>query len=148
MSTRSASKQEIVMNFTSAPSVEDLEGLSRQILSALPYEMEGRCENLELIIEEFPDMVVEQDMELASPYELLALYHSGREISPGVEKKTAPDIPSLTVYRRPILDLWCEIGEDLEQLLRAVVIEELARVFEFSDKEVSEMLRRYDRTMV
>lgn len=147
MSVRAASKQEIVMNFTSAPSADDLDGLARQIMASLPYEMEGKCDDLDICIEEFPDETVEQDMELGSPYELLALYHSGREIAPGIEKKIANDESSLTLYRRPVLDLWCETGEDLEQLLREVMIEELARVFEFTEDDVSDMLRRYDRNL-
>ena len=117
MTARASSKHEIVMNFSVPPSADDLGIMARQVLDTLPDELIDKCEDTVLVMEEFPDDATEQDMELNSPYELLALYHSGREISPGVEKKIANSEDRLVVYRRPILDLWCETGEDLGVLL-------------------------------
>ncbi len=131
------------MNFSTPPSADDLSVLARLIIEALPDELVEKCEDLEVQIEEFPDEAMEQDMELDSPYELLAFYHSGKEISPGVQKKVANDDDRLLVYRRPVLDLWCETGDDLGSLLREVVIEEVARAFEFSEEDIAEMIKRH-----
>ncbi|HNQ92062.1 MAG TPA: metallopeptidase family protein [Alphaproteobacteria bacterium] len=143
MSAKAASRQEIIMNFSTPPSADDLSVLARLIIEALPDELVEKCEDLEVQIEEFPDEAMEQDMELDSPYELLAFYHSGKEISPGVQKKVANDDDRLLVYRRPVLDLWCETGDDLGSLLREVVIEEVARAFEFSEEDIAEMIKRH-----
>ncbi len=143
MTARASSRQEIVMNFSSPPSADDLGVLAQQVVETLPDELIAKIEDLELMVEEFPDEVIEQDMELSSPYELLALYRSGKEISPGVEKKIANGDDGLVLYRRPILDLWCETGEDLSGLLREVMIEEIARAFDFPEQDIVEMMKRH-----
>lgn len=143
MTLKAASRQEIVMNFSAPPSGDDLMVLARQVMDTLPDELSTKCGEIELYLEEFPDEGTEQDMELSSPYELLALYHSGKEISPGVQKKVANDDDRLVVFRRPVLDLWCETGEDLGGLLREIIIEELGRAFEFSEDDIVEMIGRH-----
>lgn len=135
--------KQIIMNFSVPPSLDDLSVMAAQILEALPDELLEYCEGLAIRVEEFPDEMVEHEMELADPYDLLALYRSGREISPGVEKKTANDDDVLFLYRRPLMDLWCEHGDDLGYLLRQVMIEELGKNFNFSDDEIYEMVERH-----
>ncbi|HOO51626.1 MAG TPA: metallopeptidase family protein [Alphaproteobacteria bacterium] len=135
------------MNFSVPPSADDLGIMARQVLDTLPDELIDKCEDTVLVMEEFPDDATEQDMELNSPYELLALYHSGREISPGVEKKIANSEDRLVVYRRPILDLWCETGEDLGVLLREILVEEIARAFDYSEDDITDMISRHHQGM-
>ncbi len=128
------------MNFTMPPSGDDVAVFARQALDNLPDEIDHKCEELILEIEEFPDDATMQDMELDTPYELLALYHSAKEISPGVQKKIANGEDKIVIYRRPILDVWCETGEDLGRLIREIIVEELARGFEFSDDDIQDMI--------
>ncbi|HRK98033.1 MAG TPA: metallopeptidase family protein [Alphaproteobacteria bacterium] len=135
------------MNFSSPPSSDDLAVMVRYVLETLPDELVEKAVDLKLAIEEFPDEATEQDMELGSSYELLALYHSGKEITPGVEKKIANHDDVLTIFRRPILDLWCETGEDLSGLLREVVIEEISRAFDYSEDDIIEMMGRHHQGM-
>ena len=132
------------MNYSSAPTADDITVLAMQVLNSLPDEIAEACEELGLQVEEFPDDTLETEMELETPYELLALYKSGKELSPGVEKKVANDDDILLLFRRPILDLWCETGDDLANLVREVMIEEIARSQEFSETDIGEMLKRYN----
>ncbi len=148
MTAKAASRHEIIMNFGAPPSVDDVAGMARQILDTLPDELSTKCEELVLEVEEFPDEAIQQDMDLSSPYELLALFRSGKEIVPGVQKKVANSEDKITMYRRPILDLWCETGEDLATLIREIMIEEIARGFEFSDDDVQDMLRRHHQGLL
>lgn len=143
MTVKLASRQEIVMNFSIPPSIDDLAVMARQVVDTLPDELVTKCADLELRLEEFPDEAMEQDMDLDSPYELLAIYHSGKEISPGVQRKVAESDDQLLIYRRPVLDLWCETGDDLSSLLREIIVEELARAFEFSEDDIAEMVSRH-----
>lgn len=143
MTAKAMSKQEIIMNYSSPPSADDVMVLAMQILNSPPDELSEVCEELGLQVEEFPDETIETEMELDSQYELLALYKSGKELSPGVEKKVANDDDVLVLYRRPILDLWCETGDDLASLVREVVIEEIARSQELSEDDIAEILKRY-----
>ncbi len=140
MTAKSVSRQEIIMNFSSPPNNDDVAVFARQALESLPDELARKCEELILEVEEFPDDTTLQDLDIETPYELLALYHSAKEISPGVQKKIANGEDKIIIYRRPILDVWCETGEDLGRLIREVIVEELARGFEFSDEEIQEMI--------
>jgi predicted Zn-dependent protease with MMP-like domain len=148
MTANALSKHEIIMNFSAPPSADDLLVMAQQILDALPDELAESCEELEIEVEEFPDSALEQDMELDSPYELLAFYRSGSEISPGVEKKVASDDDALVIFRRPVLDLWCETGDDLGNLVREVMIEEIARALEFSEDDIRDMIRRHHQGLL
>lgn len=140
MTAKAIPRQEIIMNFTTPPTVDDIAVFARQALESLPDELVNKCDELVLEVEEFPDDATAQDMELDTLYELLALYHSAKEISPGVQKKIANGEDKIVVYRRPILDVWCETGEDLGGLIREIIIEELARGFEFSDDDIQDMI--------
>lgn len=140
--------RKIIMNYTIAPSLEDLEVISRSLLDSLPDEILRFCENLEVVVEEMVDELTEQELELDDPFELLTLYKNGKEIAPGIEKKNADGEDVLLVFRRPLLDVWCETGDDLSFLIRQVMIEELGRNFDFSEEEIAEMAERHYQGML
>ncbi len=136
------------MSFSAPPSLDDIETIAAQLLENLPEEILECCEALGIAVEEFPDDATTAEMELDEPYELVALYRSGKEISPGVERKVANDDDVLILYRRPILDMWCDTQEDLTNLIREVMIEELAQNFDFSEDEIEEMTARHHQGML
>lgn len=137
----------IIMNFSAPPSTEDVETIAGEILATLPEEILEYCENLAIQVEDFPDEATQAEMELEDPYELVALFRSGKEISRGVQRKVANDDDVLLLYRRPILDLWCETQEDLTNLIREIMIEELGNNFDFSEDEIEEMTARHHQGM-
>ncbi len=140
--------QRIIMNFTFPPTLDDMEDLAASILENLPDEILTRCNDLGVIVEDCVDQVTLDDLGIDDPFELLALYKSGSEIAPGVERKVANDDDVLVLYRRSILDMWCETQEDLLSLMRQVIIEELGRYFEFSDDDIEEMAGRHYQGML
>lgn len=140
--------QRIIMNFTAPPSAEDLEVIAGDVLLDLPEELVSFCASLSIALEEIPDEALEQELQLDDPFDLLVFYRSGKEISPGIEKKTANDEDVLTLFRRPILDVWVEFGEDLSQLVRRIVIEELGRQFDFTEDEIEDMAERHYQGML
>lgn len=141
-------QQRIIMNFSVPPSAEDLLVMAQEIFETLPEEIMEFCDALSIDIEEFPDETTIGELELDDAYELLAVYQSGREISPGVESKVANDDDVLMLYRRPILDCWCDSGEDLGTVIREVMIEELGSRFDFSEKDIEEMMARHHQGML
>ncbi len=141
-------RKQIIMNFSYPPSIEDMEVIALEALENLPEELLEFCEDLGVLVEDFPDEATESELDLDDPYDLLAVYKSGKEISPGVEKLTAKEDDVLILYRRPILDLWCETGDDLNVTVRQVMIEEVGRHFEFSDHEIDEMIRRHYQALI
>lgn len=141
-------RQQIIMHFSTPPSAEDLHVIATEAIENLPDELMELCEDLTIVIEDFADDAVQDDLELEDPYELMALYRSGKQISPGVQSKVANDDDVLIIYRRALLDMWCETGEDLNALTRQVIIEELGHNFDFSEDEIDEMNQRHYQGML
>lgn len=140
--------RKIIMNFTVAPSLEDIEILAGSILEHMPDELHGYVDGLAIVVEDFPDETLEAELEIDDPFDLVALYRNGKEISPGIQKKSANDDDVLILFRRPLLDMWCENGEDLSTLIHQVMIEELARNFDFSEDEIEDMAQRHHQGML
>lgn len=140
-------RQDIIMSFSTPPSSDDLEALAKSIITHLPEEILELCEDLAIRIEEIADETIESELDLDNPFELVCLYRSGSEISPGVTRKVANDDDLLLIFRRPLLDLWCETAEDINVLMRQVMIEELGQNFDFSEDEINEMSQRHYQGM-
>ena len=132
--------QHIVMNFTAAPSLEDIEIMAQEALATLPDALTENTEELALMVEDFPDETTQQDLELESEFDLLALYKSSKEILPGVMSKVANEADQLTLYRRPIIDAWAESGDDLASLITHTMIVEIAQASGLEDDEIDEIM--------
>lgn len=142
------SQQDIIMNFTVPPSADDLITIAEEAMDNMPEELMEFCDSLNIQVEELADEALENDLDLEDPYELVALYRSGSQISPGVQKKVANDDDLIILFRRPLLDLWCETGDDLNDIVRQVMIEELGQNFDFSEDEIDEMTQRHHQGML
>jgi len=140
-------RTDIIMSFSAPPSTEDLEAIAKSVLENLPEEILELSEDIAVRIEEIADETIESELDLEDPFELVCMFRSGSEISPGVMKKVANDEDILILFRRPLLDLWCETSEDLNVLMRQVIIEELGQNFDFSEDEITEMTARHYQGM-
>ena len=129
-------RRSIIMNFSTPPGVEDLHAVAVAVLDAFPDELAGFIEDMALAIEEFAPREVMDELEVESEYDLLALYRASAERIPGVVDKTTGEARRLTLYRRPLLDLCCDTGEDLVALVRNIAISEIAQANGFSDEEI------------
>ena len=136
------------MNFTAPPSADDLAVIAEAVIDTLPEELMEFCDSLAIQIEELADESLENDLDLEDAFDLVALYRSGGQIAPGVEKKVANDEDLLILFRRPLLDLWCETCDELNDIVRQVMIEELGQNFDFSEDEIDEMTRRHYQGML
>ena len=117
------------------PSLVDFETLAARAIETIPDEFKRHLGPLVIRIEEFPDEETEAAMELESPFDILGLYRGvalpHKSIS---DPQAQPDMVFL--YRRPILDYWCETGEDLAAVVRHVLIHEIGHHLGFSDDEM------------
>jgi len=117
------------------PSLADIDSLAREALTVLPEELREFTEGVVILVQEFPDDAVMAEMELESPFDILGLYSGVSLAEKRVEASGGmPDMVFL--YRRPILDYWCETGEDLKHVVRHVLIHEIGHHFGFSDEEM------------
>lgn len=119
----------------SPPSLDDIDALARIALAAIPDELRHRLDNLHIRIEEFCSEETEREMGLESPYDLLGLYR-GVSLDRKSVADIAADVDTIFLYRRPILDYWCETGEPLNQIVRHVLIHEIGHHFGLSDEAI------------
>lgn len=121
--------------FTTAPTLEEFEVIAARAFDTIPEELRRHVRNVVMRIEEFPDEETEREMELESPFDILGLYRGvGMPFQSMTHPRPEPDFVYL--YRRPILDYWCETGEDLTHLIRHVLIHEIGHHFGFSDDDM------------
>lgn len=122
------------------PNIAELEGIAAEEMERIPAELRAHIGAVVLRVEEFPDTETEEEMELESPFDLLGLYRGvalpRRSI---LDVRTTPDMVFL--YRRPILDYWCETGQDLREVIRHVLIHEIGHHFGFSDEDMERIER-------
>jgi len=118
-----------------APSLADIEALADQALGAIPPDLRAMAAGVIIRVEDFPDAATCADMDLDSPYELLGLYR-GTSLTQKSVGDVATDVDMVFLYRRPILDEWCETGERLGDLVRTVLIHEIGHHFGLSDAQM------------
>ncbi|MEE8274875.1 MAG: metallopeptidase family protein [Alphaproteobacteria bacterium] len=126
------------MPFAAPPSAADIEAIARAALAEIPEELRRHARDVVILVEEFPDEDVEREMGLESPFDLLGLYQGVSLDRKGVSD--APDdLDRVFLYRRPLLDYWCETGESLEALVRNTLIHEIGHHFGFSDDDMDRL---------
>jgi len=118
-----------------APTLGEIEMLAERALETIPREFTAQLGQLVIRVEEFPDEETEAAMELESPFDILGLY---RGVALPHKSVTDPRalIDMVFLYRRPILDYWCETGEDLAAVVRHVLIHEIGHHLGFSDEDM------------
>lgn len=128
-----------------APTLADLEALAYDALAVIPEALRRHAGDVVIRVEDFPDDEVAAEMELESPFDLLGLYQGV-----SLDRRSISDTPSnldmIFLYRRPILDYWCESGETLPRLVRHVLIHEIGHHFGLSDEDMARIEDEADAT--
>ena len=124
--------------FGLAPSLAEIEALAERALGTIPAELKRHLGNVVIRVDEFPDEEVEEEMGLESPFDILGLYR-GVSLPHQSVSSTRADADMVFLYRRPILDYWCETGEDLYRVVRHVLIHEIGHHFGFSDEDMERL---------
>ncbi|HZS82788.1 MAG TPA: metallopeptidase family protein [Stellaceae bacterium] len=117
------------------PSLADLERLAEEALKTIPARLKRQLGPVVIRVDEFPDEETEEEMGLDSPFDLLGLYR-GVALPQKSVFSAGGEIDMIFLYRRPILDYWCETGEDLAHVVRHVLIHEVGHHFGFSDEDM------------
>jgi len=117
------------------PSLADLDALAQEALATIPEELKQHLGAVVIRVEDFPDDETADEMELESAFDLLGLY---RGVALPHQSVSSPrsGIDMIFLYRRPILDYWCETGTDLSDVVRHVLIHEIGHHFGFSDEDM------------
>ncbi len=117
------------------PSLDQLAAWAESAYAELPERFRRLTADVVFRVDEFPDEETEREMELESPFDLLGLYR-GVSLDRRSVAETAEDVDLVFLYRRPILDYWCETGEDLRHIVRHVLVHEIGHHFGLSDEDM------------
>jgi len=118
-----------------APTIEDIADLAEAALDDIPAAFRQHLDGVEIRVEEFPDEETAEEMALESPFDLLGLYRGVSLAEKSLHDPT-PTTDQVFLYRRPLLDYWCETGEDLADLVRHVLVHEIGHHFGLSDDDM------------
>ena len=117
------------------PSLDELHAIAETALAALPAPFAGNLDGVIIRVDEFPDSETEEEMGLESPFDILGLYR-GIAIGRKANLAVSQDVDMIFLYRRPILDYWCETGDDLVHVVRHILIHEIGHHFGLSDDDM------------
>ncbi|MEA2783137.1 MAG: hypothetical protein QOK29_4681 [Rhodospirillaceae bacterium] len=118
------------------PSLEEIERLAAEAFETIPEELRRHIDHVAFRVEDFPDEETEREMDLESPFDLLGLYR-GVALPFRSSSLVRQGTDMIFLYRRPLLDYWCETGEPLGEILRHVLIHEIGHHFGFSDEDMA-----------
>jgi predicted Zn-dependent protease with MMP-like domain len=125
----------MMQRFTTAPSIAQIEEIARRAYQEIPAGLRQHASDVIIQVSDFPDAETEEEMGLESPFDLLGLYRGvALPLRSVTDTRAEPDY--VWLYRRPILDYWCETGEELEDIVRHVLIHEIGHHFGFSDEDM------------
>lgn len=121
--------------FGEPPSLDAIEAMARAALETLPAAFAEHLGDILFRVDEFPEDAVLDELGIESPFDLMGLYQG---VDLGSKSVNDPaEMPDMVfLYRRPILDYWCETGEDLAHIVRHVVIHEIGHHFGLSDDDM------------
>ena len=122
-----------------APSLDDLAALAEAALEALPEPFRGLASEVQMRVLDWPPDEVLDDLGIEDAFELTGLYQG-----PDLRRRSVLDPPPgpslLFLYRRPILDEWCERGDaSLAELVAHVLTHEIAHHFGLSDEDIEDV---------
>ena len=125
------------------PGPDRIEALALAARDSLPDPFAGLAREVRLIVTDWPEENLLDELEIESAYELTGLYDGVPLTERSVE---APSQPSaITLFRRPILDEWIERGDiALPDLVAHVLVHELAHHFGWSDEDIARIDRWWE----
>ena len=119
-----------------APSLDDFARLAREAFDALPEPFGGLAGDVVIRIDDFADEATLDMMGIEDPFELTGLYH-GVDIGLRDSLGPAAEPSRIFLYRRPILDEWCERGDvGLSEIIAHVLIHEIGHHLGLDDDQI------------
>jgi len=117
------------------PSLDDLATIAEAALKLLQPALGQYLTGVAMVVEEFADDDTLTALQVETPFDLMGLYH-GDTWANDSQEITGSLPPRIHLYRRPILDYWCETSEPLARVVRHVLIHEIGHHFGLSDDDM------------
>jgi predicted Zn-dependent protease with MMP-like domain len=129
--------------FRLPPTLADIEAIAEAAYRGIPRELTKHVDNVVIRVVDFPDDETLEEMGCETEFDLLGLYR-GVDLGRKSVSDVVMDVDMIFLYRRPLLDYWCETGEDLTHLVRHVLIHEIGHHFGLSDDDMERIERQAD----
>jgi len=124
-----------------APASEDIDALARAAFDALPASFRRLSEGLVIQVVDFPDDETLDEMGAESEFDLLGLFRGRGLAQRGAVEETG-ELPNMIwLYRRPLLDFWCDSEDSLGAVVTHVLVHEIGHHFGLSDADMEEIER-------
>ncbi|MFC3676185.1 metallopeptidase family protein [Ferrovibrio xuzhouensis] len=117
------------------PSLDDLAAIGEAELRRLRPALGRFIDGVPMRVDDFPDDQTLDEMGCESPFDLLGLYRGG-SLTAEIRGDTGTLPAMIFLYRRPLLDYWCETGESLRRVVRHVLIHEIGHHLGLSDDDI------------
>lgn len=119
-----------------APSLDDFARLAEAAWARVPAGFRAVCGDVVIRVLDFAEDEVLDEMGIEDPFELTGLYH-GVDLTQASVSDPSPRPAEVFLYRRPILDEWCQNGEvALGELIEHVLVHEIGHHFGLSDEAI------------
>ncbi|MBN33429.1 MAG: hypothetical protein CMM46_01385 [Rhodospirillaceae bacterium] len=125
-------------NFGMPPTAEEMAAVAEEALASIPEVLRRHVRGIAILVEDFAEDAVLQDMEIADPFELLGLY-KGVSLDQQSVYDTPHDLNRVYLYRRPLLDVWAAGEDALEDLITNTIIHEIGHHFGLSDDDMERL---------
>jgi predicted Zn-dependent protease with MMP-like domain len=123
-----------------APSLDDFATIAREAWAALPSVFTRMAGDVVFRIEDFATEEVLADFGIEDPFELTGLY-AGVDLTQQSVADPHAQAPMVFLYRRPILDEWCDRGDvTLGELITHVLVHEIGHHFGLTDDHMDAIL--------
>jgi predicted Zn-dependent protease with MMP-like domain len=119
-----------------APTVEDIDALAEAAFNRLPASFRRLTEGLVIQVVDFPDDETLDEMGIESEFDLLGLFRGRGLAQRGAIEETG-ELPNMIwLYRRPLLDFWCDGEDSLGAIVTHVLVHEIGHHFGLSDADM------------
>ena len=125
-----------------APTLADIEALADAAFARLPTGFSRLCEGLVIQVFDFPDEETLDEMGIESEYDLLGLFRGRGLPDRGAADETGSLPNMIWLYRRPLLDYWCDGEDTLEAVVTHVLVHEIGHHFGLTDADMDAIERQ------
>lgn len=118
------------------PDAAEIVRLGEEVLAELPDYVRAHIADVPVRVEDFADEATLRDLGIDDPFSLSGLYR-GVPIGHREAVMAPSGFPDMIfLYRRPILDEWCEEDVPLKDLVRTVLVHEIGHHLGLSDEDI------------
>ncbi len=119
-----------------APTSEHIDSLARAAFARLPASFRRLSDGLIIQVVDFPDEETLKEMDAESEFDLLGLFR-GRGLAQSGATGETGELPNMIwLYRRPLLDFWCDGEDTLDEVVTHVLVHEIGHHFGLSDADM------------